>query len=55
MIYLNQAAPAFRRIKWKRRQAIINRLGPIYDRVNNQTVSGLGSNLVKAALNSVKN
>ena len=48
MIYLNQAAPAFRRIKWKRRQAIINRLGPIYDRVNNQTVSGLGSNLVKA-------
>ena len=48
MIYLNQAAPAFRKIKWKKRQAIINRLGPIYDRVNNQTVSGLGSNLVKA-------
>ena len=38
-----------RRIRKKRRQAIVDRLGPIYDRVNNnQTGSGLGSNLVKA-------
>ena len=26
----------------------MNRLGPVYNRVNNQTGSGLGSNLVKA-------
>ena len=45
MIYLNQAAPAFRKIK--RRQEIINRLNPIQDKVNRQTGSGLGSNLVK--------
>ena len=49
MIYLNQAAPAFRKIRRKRRQAVLNRLGPVYDRVNNQTgISGLSSNLVKA-------
>ena len=48
MIYLNQAAPAFRKRKRKRKQAILNRLNPICDRVNNQTGSGLGSNLVKA-------
>ena len=48
MIYLNQAAPAFRKIKRKRKEAILNRLNPICDRVNNQTGSGLGSNLVKA-------
>ena len=49
MIYLNQAAPGFRKIRKKRRQAIVDRLGPVYDRVNNnQTGSGLGSNLVKA-------
>ena len=46
MIYLSQAAPAFRRRR--RRQEIINRLNTIYDRVNSQTGSGLGSNLVKA-------
>ena len=48
MIYLNQAAPALRKIKRKRKEAILNRLNPICDRVNNQTGSGLGSNLVKA-------
>ena len=48
MIYLNQAAPACRKIKRRRRQEITNRLNPIYDRVNSQTGSGLGSNLVKA-------
>ena len=47
MIYLNEAAPAFRKIK-RRRQEIINRFNPIYDRVNIQTGSGLTSNLVKA-------
>ena len=48
MIYLNQAASAFRQVKRRRRQEIINRLNPIYDRVNSQTGSGLGSNLVIA-------
>ena len=51
MIYLNQAAPAFRKIKRRRRQEIINRLNPIYDRVNSQTGRRLGSNLVKAGFN----
>ena len=32
MIYLNQAAPAFKKIKIKR-QKVIERLGPVYDRV----------------------
>ena len=50
MIYLNQAAPAFRKIKRRRRQEIINKLNPIYDRVNSQTGSRLNSNLVKAGL-----
>ena len=48
MIYLNQAAPGFRKIKRRRMQEIINRLNPIYDRVHSQTGSGLGSNLLKA-------
>ena len=50
MIYLNQAVPAFREIKRRRRQEIINKLNPIYDRVNSQTGSGLNSNLVKTGL-----
>ena len=33
MIYLNQAAPAFKKIKIKRQQKVIERLGPVYDRV----------------------
>ena len=49
MIYFNLARPTLKTIRKKRREAIINRLNPIYDRVvNNQTGSGLGSNLVKA-------
>ena len=38
MIYLNQAAPGFK--KRKRKQNMINRLGPVYDRVqrNQQNV-----------------
>ena len=48
MIYLNQADPAFRKIK-RRRNETIERLMPIYDRVN-QSGSGLASNLAKAGL-----
>ena len=39
MIYLNQVAPAFRKIKKRRRNETIERLIPIYDRVN-QSGSG---------------
>ena len=46
MIYLNQAAPALKRIKKRRKKEIINSLGPVYDRVN-QSGQGLGSSLVK--------
>ena len=46
-IYFNLAREGFRKIKRKRRKDAINRLGPVYNRVN-QTGSGLGSNLVKA-------
>ena len=48
MIYFNLARPALKKIRKKRREAIRNRPNPIYDRVNNQTGSGLGSDLVKA-------
>ena len=47
MIYLNLAAPGFRKRNRKRKQNILNRLGPVYDRVN-QSGKGLGSNLIKA-------
>ena len=66
MIYLNQAAPGFKKRKRKRKQNIINRPGPVYDRVqrNQQNVfgrrkpvydrkrggRGLASNLAKARL-----
>ena len=46
MIYLNQAAPTLKRIKKRRKKEIINRLEPVYDRVN-QSGQGLGSSLVK--------
>ena len=49
MIYLNQAAPAFRKIKTKRGNEAIERLMPIYNIVN-QSGSGLASNLAKAGL-----
>ena len=49
MIYLNQVAPAFRKIKKRRRNETIERLIPIYDRVN-QSGSGWASNLAKAGL-----
>ena len=64
LIYLNQAAPAFKKIKIKIKQNAINRLGSIYDRVQRQQQSafdrlepvydraqggrGLASNLAKA-------
>ena len=47
MIYLDQAGSTFRKIKIKRKEKILNRLGPVYDRVN-QSGKGLGSNLIKA-------
>ena len=48
-ILLNQAAPTFRKIKRKRKKEILNRLGPVYDRVN-QSGRGLASNLAKAGI-----
>ena len=50
MIYFNLARPALKKIRKKRREAIINRLNPIYGRVN-QAGSRLGSNLLKAGFN----
>ena len=50
MIYLNLAAPGFRKRKRKRKQAILNRLTPVYDKVN-QSGKGLGSTLFKAGIN----
>ena len=49
MIYLNQAAPALRKIRKRKRNETINRLMLIYDRVN-QIGSGLGSNLLKSGI-----
>ena len=46
MIYLNLAAPGFRKGKRKRKEKILNRLGPVYDRVN-QSGKGLGLNPIK--------
>ena len=34
MICFNLAAPGFRKIKIKRKQAILNRITPVYDKVN---------------------
>ena len=50
MIYLNLAAPGFRKSKRKTKQAILNKLTPVYDKVN-QSGKGLGSNLFKAGFN----
>ena len=49
MIYFNMTRPVLKKIRQKRRQAIIDRLNPIYDRVN-QSGSGMGSGLLKAGL-----
>ena len=48
MIYLNQAAPALRKIRKRKQKDILDRLGPVYDRV--QGGRGLASNLAKAGL-----
>ena len=48
-ILLNEAAPAFRKIKRKIKNKILNRLGPVYDRVN-QSGRWLASNLAKAEI-----
>ena len=50
MIYLNQVAPALRRIKKRRKKEVINRTGPVYDRVQEQSGRGLASNLAKTGL-----
>ena len=47
MIYLNLTALGFRKIKKKRKEQILNRLNPIYNRVN-QSGKGIGRNLIKA-------
>ena len=49
MIYLNLAAPGFKKIKRKKKRKNFKqtRLGLVYDRVN-QSGKGLGSNLIKA-------
>ena len=49
VILPNQAALAFRKIKIKRKNEILNRLGPVYNRVN-QSGRGLASNLAKAGI-----
>ena len=47
MIYLNLAGLGFRKRKKKRKEQILNRLNPIYNRVN-QLGKGIGRNLIKA-------
>ena len=49
MIYFYMARSALNKIRQKRTKAIIGRLNPIYDRVN-QSGSGMGSDLLKAGL-----
>ena len=49
-IYLNQEAPALKKIKNRRRnQEILKRLGPVFNRVQ-QRGSGLASDLVKTGV-----
>ena len=50
MIFLNQAAPALRRMKKRRKKEVIIRLGPVYDRVQGQSGRGLAPNLAKTGL-----
>ena len=49
MIYLNQAAPALRKIRRRRKNETIDRLMPIYDRIN-QSGSGLATNLLQKSI-----
>ena len=49
MIYLNQAATALRKIIIIRRNETIDRLMPIYDRIN-QSGSGLATNLLQKSI-----
>ena len=48
-IYLNQAAPALKEIRGKRKRDVVTRLEPVYDRVQ-QKGNGIASNLAKASL-----
>ena len=54
MICFNMVRPALKRIKKRRKQererAALDRLGPIYDRIN-QSGSGIGSDLLRTGLN----
>ena len=49
MIYLNQAAPALKKIRKKRKNEAIESLMPIYDRIN-QSGSGLATNLLQKSI-----
>ena len=48
-IYLNQAAPALKKIRNRRNREVLKRLGPVYDRLQ-QRGSGLASDLAKTGL-----
>ena len=48
-IYLNQAAPAFKKIQKRRKRDVLNSPGPVYDRLQ-QRGSGLASDLAKTGL-----
>ena len=49
VIYLNQAAAAFKKIQKRRKRDALNRVGPVYDRLQ-QRGSGLASDLAKTGL-----
>ena len=49
MIYLNQAAPALKKIRKNRKNEAIESLMPIYDRIN-QSGSGLATNLLQKSI-----
>lgn len=50
-IYLNQAAPTLKKIRNRRKQEVLKRLGPVYDRLlQQQRGSGLASDLAKTGL-----
>ena len=48
-IYLNQAAPALKKIQRRRKKEVIRRLRPVYDRMQ-QRGSRLASNIARAGL-----
>ena len=48
-IYLNRAAPALKKIRKRKNQEVLKRLGPVYERVQ-QKGNGLASDLAKTGL-----